>query len=70
MSFDETAERYRFSVFWLAAGCLPDSESPAFSANTLKEVRNWLNSDAVNEYWELTGENNTYYFSIVENLEE
>jgi hypothetical protein len=56
----------KYMVFWLAAGCLPDSENPAFEANTLKEVRDWLNSDAVNEYWESTGENNTYYFSIEE----
>jgi len=59
---------FRYYVWWCAAGCLPDTDNPAFAANTIEEVNAWLASDEANEYRESTGEFNTYEFEIVTNL--
>lgn len=59
---------FRYYVWWCAAGCLPDSDNPAFAANTIEEVNAWLASDEADEYRESTGEFNTYEFEIVTNL--
>lgn len=59
---------FRYYVWWCAAGCLPDTDNPAFAANTIEEVNAWLASDEADEYRESTGEFNTYEFEIVTNL--
>jgi hypothetical protein len=58
-----------YEVWWASAGCLPDSDTPAFEADTLQECEDWLDSNSAWEYWESTGENNTYGFQICENTD-
>ena len=58
---------YRYSVWWCAAGCLPDFDQPAFSAHTLDEIDAWLQSDEADEYRSAEGEFSTYSFEIMDN---
>lgn len=58
----------RFNVWWCAAGCLYDSETPAYSCDTLDEVWEWLRSDHADEYREVAGEHSTYRFEVVDTL--
>lgn len=58
---------YRYSVWWCAAGCLPDFDHPAFSADTLEEIDAWLQSDEADEYRSAEGEFSTYSFEITDN---
>ena len=53
-----------YQVWWASAGCLPDTDTPAFEANTPSECEAWLNTDEALEYWECVGEYNTYGFQI------
>jgi hypothetical protein len=58
-----------YEVWWASAGCLPDSDTPAFEADTLQECEDWLDSNSAWEYWESAGENSTYGFQICENTD-
>jgi hypothetical protein len=60
-------EQNAFSVWWGAAGCLYDSDTPAYEADTMHEIILWLLSDDANGYRDCCGDNNTYAFDIVEN---
>ena len=53
-----------YQVWWASAGCLPDSDTPAFEADTRKECEAWLATDEASEYWESVGDYNTYSFQI------
>lgn len=59
---------FRYSVWWCAAGCLPDCDNPAFSADTLEEIDAWLQSDEADEYRSAEGEFSTYSFEITDNI--
>ena len=58
-----------YEVWWASAGCLPDSDTPAFEADTLQECEDWLDSDSAWEYWESAGDNSLYGFQICENTD-
>jgi len=62
--YDDDDRWYRYSVWWCAAGCLPDYDNPAFSADTLEEIDAWLRSDEADEYRSAEGEFSTYSFEI------
>ena len=55
-----------FQVWWANAGCLPDSENPAYEADTLADCQLWLTSDEAREYFDTVGEWNTYDFVVLE----
>jgi hypothetical protein len=65
-----TETNYRYEIWWCAAGCLPDSEHPAFVADTMPEIEAWLAGDEAAEYRDSTGDYNTYDFEIVDTLTE
>ncbi|NBP04153.1 MAG: hypothetical protein EBU90_29475 [Proteobacteria bacterium] len=56
---------YCYEVWWCAAGCLYDSDHPAFSADTLEEIEAWLQSEEADTYREAAGEFSTYAFEII-----
>jgi hypothetical protein len=51
-----------FAVWWASAGCLPDSETPAF-VGTLEECEEYAKADPDGFYEDLS-EHNLYSFSI------
>lgn len=55
----------KHEVWWAAAGCLPDSDTPAF-VGSLRECYDWVLSEDAHEYWDTCGEYNTYDFFVVE----
>lgn len=52
----------QFAVWWASAGCLPDSESPAF-VGTFTECEEYALADP-DGYYDTVGENNLYDFYI------
>jgi hypothetical protein len=52
----------QFAVWWASAGCLPDSETPAF-VGTFEECEQYSLTDP-DEYKETVGEYNLYDFYI------
>lgn len=52
----------QYAVWWASAGCLPDSEVPAF-IGTLDECEAYLKEDP-DGYFDTVGEHNLYDFSI------
>ena len=61
---EDDYELCRYAVWWSAAGCLPDCDRPAFTADTLQEIHAWLQSDEADEYRQPQGEFSTYEFQI------
>ncbi len=51
-----------FAVWWASAGCLPDSETPAF-VGTLEECEEYAKADP-DDFYDTVGEYNLYSFSI------
>lgn len=56
----KTVELYE--VWWVSAGCLPDSEFPTF-IGTIAECLGYIKDDP-DGYFDAVGENNLYTFSI------
>jgi hypothetical protein len=57
-----------FAVWWASAGCLPDSETPAFTG-TFSECLAYTQDDP-DEYFESVGDYNLYTFIIEPHEEE
>lgn len=51
-----------YAVWWASAGCLPDSETPAF-IGTLTECEDYISEDP-DGYFDTVGEHNLYDFGI------
>lgn len=51
-----------YAVWWASAGCLPDSDSPAF-VGTIQECETYIAEDP-DGYFDNVGEHNLYSFSI------
>ena len=58
-----------YQVWWANAGCLPDSETPAFESNSFAECEAWLLTDEALEFLESAGDYNTYSFQIEKTTE-
>lgn len=52
----------QYAVWWASAGCLPDSEHPAF-VGTAEECVAYMEKDP-DGYFDSVGEHNTYMFSV------
>lgn len=50
------------AVWWASAGCLPDSEFPAF-VGTLEECHDYVENDPEG-FFDTVGEHNLYSFTI------
>lgn len=52
----------QYAVWWASAGCLPDSETPAF-VGSFYECEEYAMADP-DEYYETVGDRNLYSFII------